>query len=156
MQVMFEKMPGGYLVPVGEDAEMYVASLKVGAGVRLDVTKVRNPRFHRKALKLIRIGFEMWVPDGAPVDGIQPAKDFDSFRERVLILAGHCDMVFSPDGAGFTLKARSIAFASCGEMEFQKVYKNILEVVWERIMKQADYRSPEELDEVVNKLLQFT
>jgi hypothetical protein len=155
MQVMFEKLPGGYLRPVGEDAEMYVASLKVGAGVRLDVTKVRNPGFHRKCLKLLRVGFEMWVPDGAPVDGIVPAKDFESFRERVLILAGHCDMVFQLDGS-FTLKARSIAFANCGEYEFQKVYKNVLDVVWERIMKQANYRTPEELDEVVNQLLSFT
>jgi len=156
MQVMFEKVPGGYLRPVGEDAEMYVASLKVGAGVRMDVTKVRNPMFHRKCLKLIRVGFETWTPDGAPVDGIIPAKDFESFRERVLIMAGHCDMVFTPDGSGFTLKARSIAFASCGEYEFQKVYRNILDVVWERIMKQANYRSPQELDDVVNQLLSFT
>ena len=155
MQVMFEKLPGGYLRPVGEDAEAYVASLKPGAGIKVDVTKVRNPRFHRKCLKLIRTAFELWVPDGAPVDGIIPAKDFDSFRERVLILAGHADMVFQLDGS-FTLKARSIAFANCGEFEFQKVYRNVLDVVWERIMKQANYRSPEEVDAVVNQLLQFT
>jgi hypothetical protein len=155
MQVLFEKVPGGWLRPVGEDAEAYVASLKPGAGIKVDVTKVRNPGFHRKCLKLIRTAFELWVPAGEPVDGIIPAKDFESFRERVLILAGHCDVVWNLDGT-FTHKARSIAFANCGEYEFQKVYRNVLDVVWERVMKQANYRSPEEVDAVVNQLLQYT
>lgn len=155
MQAMFQKLPGGYLAPVGEDAELFVASLKLGAGVKVDVTKVRNIGFHRKAMKLLRVGFEMWVPDGMEVDGIIPAKDFDSFRERILILAGHCDATYEL-GGGITFKARSIAFASCGELEFQKVYKSILDVVWERIMKHANYRTPQELDSVVNQLLSFS
>lgn len=155
MQAMFRKLPGGYLEPVGEDAELFVASLKLGAGVKFEVTKVRNIGFHRKAMKLLRVGFEMWVPDGVAIDGIIPAKDFDSFRERILILAGHCDATYEVDG-GISFKARSISFASCSELEFRKVYQAILDVVWERIMKQANYRTAEELDGVVNKLLAFT
>jgi hypothetical protein len=146
MQAFFEKLPGGYLAPVGEEAELFVAGLKQGAGVKLDVTKVRNVRFHKKALKLIRTGFEAWNPD---------AKDFETFRKNVLILAGHCDPVFKLDST-FTLKARSIAFASCSELEFQRVYKCILDVIWERIMKDHHYRTPAELDAVINQLLSFT
>jgi len=156
---MFEKMPGGYLRPLGEDAELYVAGIKIGGGIKLDVTKVRNARFHRKAMKLLRVGFEHWNPDSSPdavrIDGMVAAKDFDTFRERVMILAGHCDTVFQLDGS-FTLKARSISFASCSELEFQKVYARVLDVIWERIMRDHQYRTPAELDAVVNQLLHFT
>lgn len=159
MQAFFEKLPGGYLAPVGEEAELFVAGLKQGAGIKLDVTKVRNVRFHKKALKLIRTGFEHWNPEASPdavrIDGIVAAKDFETFRKNVLILAGHCDNVFKLDGS-FTFKARSIAFASCSELEFQRVYKSILDVIWERIMKDHQYRTPAELDAVINQLLSFT
>jgi hypothetical protein len=159
MQAFFEKLPGGYLAPVGEEAELFVAGLKQGAGVKLDVTKVRNIRFHKKVLKLIRTGFEYWSPDASPdavrIDGIVAAKDFETFRKNVLILAGHCDTVFKLDGS-FTFKARSIAFPNCSELEFQRVYKCILDVIWERIMKDHHYRTPAELDAVINQLLSFT
>lgn len=159
MRAMFRKLPGGYLEPVGDDAELFAASLKAGQGMWVDVTKVRNIKFHRKALKLLRVGFEHWNPDAAPdvlrIDGMVPAKDFESFREKILILAGHCDAVFNLEG-GFTFKVRSIAFANCSELEFQKIYKNILDVVWERIMQHHKYRTQEELDNVVNQLLSFT
>lgn len=159
MQVIFEKLPGGLLRPLGEEAEQFVAGIKQGAGIKLDVTKVRNLRFHKKALKLIRVGFEHWNPDASPdavrIDGIVAAKDFETFRKNVLILAGHCDTVFKLDGS-FTFKARSIAFATCSELEFQLVYKRILDVVWERIMKDHHYRTPAELDAVVNQLLSFS
>jgi len=159
MHAIFEKLPGGLLRPVDEAAELFVAGVKVGAGVKVDVTKVRNLRFHRKALKLIRTGFEHWNPDAAPdavrIDGMVPAKDFESFREKILILAGHCDVVFALDGS-FTFKARSISFANCPELEFQRIYKSILDVVWDRIMQHANYRNPAELDAVVNQLLTFT
>lgn len=157
-RAMFVKRPGGYLEPIGEDAEHLAASMKVGHGLWFEVTKVRNPRFHNKMLKLIRVGYEHWNPDAAPdvqrVDGIVPMKDFESFRKKILILAGHCDQVFDLDGT-FTLEAKSIAFASCSELEFQKVYKNVLDVVWERIMKHTNYRTRAELDNVVNQLMSF-
>lgn len=158
MRALFKKLPGGYLEPVGEDAEQFAASLKVGQGMWVDVTKCRNPRFHNKVLKLIRIGYEHWNPDAAPdverIDGIVPMKDFESFRKKILILAGHCDAFYDLDGR-VSFEAKSIAFANCGELEFQKIYKNILDVVWERVMQHCKYRTPEELDNVVNELLSF-
>ena len=159
MDAMFEKLPGGLLRAVGEDAELFVAGLKQGVGVKVSVTKVRNIGFHKKVMKLLRVGFESWDPDAAPdalrVGGIVAAKDFETFRKMILILAGHCDAVFKLDSS-FTYKARSIAFNNCDELEFQRVYQNVLNVVWERVMKDAHYRTPQELDNVVNQLLSFT
>lgn len=159
MRCLFRKLPGGYLEPVGEDAELFAANLKVGEGMWVDVSKVRNPRFHAKVLKLLRVAFEHWNPDAAPeverIDGIVPCKDFESFRKKVLILAGHCDAVYDVESGKVVYEARSISFSKCKELEFQKIYKSILDVVWERIMKHAKYRNQEELDNVVNQLLSF-
>lgn len=158
MGVLFVKLPGGYLAPVGEDAEQFIAGVKVGDSINVEVTKPRNSRFHRKALKLLRVAFEHWTPDAAPdamrVDGIIPAKDFESFRSKILILAGHCTVVYRLDGS-FTYKARSISFAKCKQIEFEAVYKRMLDVVWERIGQHVNYRTPQEMDSVVNTLLTF-
>lgn len=158
MAVLFVKRPGGYLEPVDDAAELFIAGVKVGDCISVEVVKPRNSRFHRKVLKLLRVAFEHWTPDAAPdalrVEGMVPAKDFDSFRHMVLVLAGHCTTVYKLDGS-FTFKARSISFAKCTQLQFEAVYKRILDVVWERVGKHAHYRTPAEMDSVVNKLLSF-
>ena len=69
-------------------------------------------------------------------------------------MAGHYDAVFSIDGyVRFT--AKSISFARMDEGEFSKVYQAVLNVVWEKILRQANYKSPEEVEEIVNKLLAY-
>lgn len=157
-RVMFRKLAGGYLVPVGEDAEQFVSRIKVGDGMWVDATRARNLRFHAKALKLMRIAYEHWHPDAAPdverIDGIVPCKDFESFRKTVLVIAGHCTAHYDLDGR-VSFEAKSISFANCDELEFQRVYRSILAVVWERVMKHYQYRTAGELDGVINQLLAF-
>ncbi len=69
------------------------------AGEMFDLETVfpRNPKFHRKMFALLSVGFDSWEPDrkrfnynGRPIE-----KNFERFREQVLILAGHYDQVFS-------------------------------------------------------------
>lgn len=157
-RVMFRKLAGGYFEPVGEDAELFVSRIAVGQGMWVEATKARNVRFHNKVLKLIRIAFDHWNPDAAPdverIDGIVPCKDFESFRKKILVLAGHCTAHYDLDGR-VSFEAMSISFANCDELEFQRVYRRILDVVWERVMKHTQYRTPAELDGVINQLLSF-
>ncbi|EKA4351133.1 DUF1367 family protein, partial [Salmonella enterica subsp. enterica serovar Kentucky] len=51
-------------------------------------------------------------------------------------------------------RAKSIAFASMDETEFQQVYKAVLNVLWNWILFHK-FSSPEEVENVAAHLLEF-
>lgn len=155
MKCVFERGRGEVLIPVDDNALAFVRAIKTGSGVTVDVKRARNIKFHRLFFSLMNLAFDMWEP---PKDreyrGMAIQKNFDRFREDVLILAGHYDASYSIDG-GVQLRAKSIAFANCDEDEFKAVYSSVLNVVWERIFKQANFRSKDEVENIVNNLLAY-
>jgi chemotaxis signal transduction protein len=48
-----------------------------------------------------------------------------------------------------------LSIAKCDGVTFARVYKSAIAVVWDRVLKHANYRSPEEVDRVVNELLTY-
>ncbi len=154
MKCLFTKIQGGLLVPADDNAQKLVESIKLGACLSVEATRTRNYRFHKKFFSLLNLAFDVWSPEGKEHKGEPIQKNFDRFREDILIMAGHYDAVFSIDGyVRFT--AKSISFARMDEDEFSKVYQAVLNVVWEKILRQANYKSPEEVEEIVNKLLAY-
>jgi hypothetical protein len=155
VKAIFQRVKGNLLAPFDAEAEKFIASLKLGTGVGIEATKIRNYKFHKKFFKLLTLAFDMWEP---PVDktykGEPIGKEFESFREDILILAGHCEAIYRLDGA-MKLKAKSISFASCDEFEFNDVYAAVLRVVWEKILRHAKFASEQEVEQVVNQLLAF-
>lgn len=158
MQAVFAKAQGQTLVPVDDNAARLVRSLKLGAGISVEASRMRNVRFHRKFFALLRLAFDSWEPQAADFDMMRSgavvpvAKDFESFREHVLILAGHCDATYGADGS-VRLKAKSIAFENLDDFEFEEIYKRVVDVVWERVLRHARYRSPAAADQVVMQKL---
>jgi hypothetical protein len=153
-RLWFEKH-NGVLLPVDHASIQFLATLKKGHGVALDVKAARNVKFHRKLFALLNLAFEVWQPnEDLRFDGISVRKDFESFRKMVLILAGHADVSYGLDGA-VHFEARSISFAQCDELSFAPVYKAVLDVVWERILKFGRYRSLAEVESVASRLLGF-
>lgn len=155
MKAMFQKVKGNLLAPVDPSAEKFLAGLKLGDGANVEVTKARNVRFHRKFFALLQLAFDVWEP---PADrtykGETIGKEFESFREDILILAGHREANFGIDGA-VKFKAKSISFAKCDEYEFNDVYASVLKVVWDKILRHAQFASEQEVEQVVNQLLAF-
>lgn len=145
----------GMLVPADEDSERFVAAIPAGGGLEVDAKARRNVRFHRKYFALLRLVFDSWEPSAEPDERISAVKSFDGFREQVLILAGHCDAVFNLDGT-FRLVAKSISFEALGEEGFSSLYPRTLDVVWDLVMRQRRYRSVDELDETVNRIISFS
>lgn len=155
MKAIFEKGPGDVLIPVDPEAVKLVASTKLGEGFTVEVKKARNIKFHRLFFALLNFAFEMWDPPAEREFRGQPIqKNFERFREEVLILAGHYEPTYSVDGS-LKLQAKSIAFANCDEHEFRGVYSAVLDVVWERIFRQAQFRSREEVEAIVGQLLAY-
>lgn len=155
MLAYFARERGDILLPVCPNAERFVASLKTGYGVKVEVKRARNIRFHNKFFKLLRLGFEHWEPNpDLRRDGVSVVKDFDAFRENVLILAGHSEAVFNLDGT-FVLHAKSIDFESCDDFEMENVYEAVLQVLESRILSQVNYRSRRDVDFVIRQLMSF-
>jgi hypothetical protein len=155
VKCIFEKGPGDVLVAVDENAKKLVASVALGEGFSVEAKKARNIKFHRLFFALLNFAFEMWdPPEDRQFRGQPIQKNFERFREEVLILAGHYDPVYSLDGS-LKLEAKSIAFANCDEHEFREVYGAVLNVVWDRVFRGAHFRSKDEVEEVVRQLLAY-
>lgn len=155
MKCLFAKGQGNVLVPAEPNAEDLVASVKVGDGLFLDAKKARNIGHHRKFFSLLQLAFDIWEPAGEKKwKGEDVRKDFERFREDITILAGHYTAVYGVDGS-VRLIANSISFANCDEHEFSKIYNSVLDVVWERILKGAKFRSKEEVDRIVMELMAY-
>ncbi|ECA3524565.1 DUF1367 family protein [Salmonella enterica subsp. enterica] len=86
-------------------------------------------------------------------NGISLCKSFDAYRAWVTVKAGFYTGHFYPDGSRGR-RAKSIAFASMDETEFQQVYKAVLNVLWNWILFRK-FSSPEEVENVAAHLLEF-
>ncbi len=150
-------MPSIYLRKVGFDALRVedetgaeeLQRVKLGAVIKVEWVQPRNYRFLKKFMAMLRLGFDAWEPKGG--DAIVLEKNFDSFREQAIILAGFVDATYSITG-DVTLRAKSISFGSMREEEFQAVYDKVATVLLERVL--VTYRRSD-LDRVVDELMRF-
>lgn len=115
----------------------------------------RNGKFHRKMFALLRVGFDAWEPDRKrfSYNGKAIEKNFDRFREQVLIMSGHYDQVFSLHGDKMELVAKSINYASMDDTEFEAVYSTVIDVLLSEVCTR--YAGRAELDSVVEKVIGF-
>jgi uncharacterized protein DUF1367 len=116
----------------------------------------RSHKFHRKFFKMLRHAFDHWDPQegrkrltyrGKPI-----AKDFDAFREQVLILAGFYVQTFDLRTGKMQLRAKSIAYEKLDDDEFAVVYNAVFTVLLEHVLNNY---SPDDLDQVVSELERF-
>lgn len=120
-----------------------------GQIVNIEASFPRNLKFHRKFFALLNLGFEAWQP-ATKFKGMEIAKDFDQFRSDVTILAGFYEQTFTLDGA-MSLKAKSIAFGSMEEPEFEALYSAVVNVLLQRVL--TTYEDRAQLDAVVDQIL---
>lgn len=154
--LLFQKGHGGILIPADAAAQEFVTPIKLGADVWGEFRRARNAKFHRKFFALLDLAFETWEPvagaseyRGKPIE-----KNKERFRAEILILSGHYDAVYSIKG-DVRLIPKSISFTSIDDVEFERVYRGVLNVVWAQIMKNSRYSSPNEVDNIVNRLIGF-
>lgn len=141
---------------LGEDARKAwrkfwgrVVNMDPGELIQVEMVFSRNPLFHRKFFALLNIGFECWEPalthNGQPVE-----KNFDQFREDVIILAGFYEQTWNLDGV-MTVRAQSISFARMDDAAFEKVYSAVADVLLARVL--GLYKDRAEVDAVVDKIV---
>lgn len=86
-------------------------------------------------------------------NGISLCKSFDAYRAWVIVEAGHFDAIELPDG---TLRKhpRSISFSNMDEIEFQRLYKAALDVLWRWVLSKS-FSTQSEAENVAAQLMNF-
>lgn len=145
------KTAGGQLAPADQAAVDALGKLKLGATVAVSMRQPRNIAHHRKLFALLNVAYESWEPEGKLYKGEPVAKNFDQFRNDVVVLAGYYDTTVTMRG-DVRLIAKSISFASMGQDEFTALYDAVANVILSRVLRNY---TREDLDTVVEKILGF-
>jgi len=142
---------GNGLVPsTAQDSEA-LGVLKLGEQVRARITRPRNLLFHRKFFAMLNVGFDAFTPLVTEYQGHPVQKNFERFRQDVIIAAGYYDIVPAINGEARAI-AKSISFGKMPEGEFQELYSRVADVLLQRILKNYNR---EDLDRVVDDILGF-
>lgn len=105
------------LVPLyGSDFEEK-KKLKLGETYKVKVTKPRNSKFHRKFFALLNMAFQ----------NQDHYDNFEKFRFVMTMKAGLFEVIETDKGQVFMPK--SISFASMDDVEFEKLYKSMVNEV---------------------------
>ena len=86
-------------------------------------------------------------------NGISLCKSYEAYRAWVIVEAGHYDTIKLPDGS-LRKHPRSISFANMGEIEFQQLYKAVLDVLWRWILSKP-FRTQDEAENAAAQLMSF-
>ncbi|MCL2076336.1 MAG: DUF1367 family protein [Betaproteobacteria bacterium] len=156
MEALCLKTPSGSLAPADEAAREFIAKLKTMETVRVEIKRVRNLKFHKKMFALFKLAFDAWEPEGVGNEykGQIIAKDFERFRKDIIIVAGFYKTTVNLRGE-VRYEAESLSFGSMSETRFGEVFKAVLNVVWERILKLQGYQDTAHVERIIEELLRF-
>lgn len=152
MDVDLIKTPAASLVPSLERDRQKLERIKAGEIVTVTLKVRRKAKFLRKFFALLEYAFDIWEPEVALYKGQRVRKDFDQFREDLIVLAGFYTTTICLDGR-LKLKAKSISFdAMPEEEEFARLYHGVAQVILDKVL--TNY-TRDELDEQVSRVLGF-
>ena len=151
MKAYMIKLPGGLLRPDDEESAEAIKKLPPGTPIAVEWKQPRNYRFHKKFFAMLKVGFDAWEPTEIEHKGHPVQKNFDRFREDVIIAAGFGEIVYNIRGEA-RARAKSISFSSMTEEEFEKLYNAAADVLLKNILH--NYKR-EDLDAVIQELTGF-
>jgi hypothetical protein len=117
------------------------SGLAVGEVIRVQWSRPRNARLHRKFFALLGVCFDHQDRYVTP----------EQFRHVVQIELGWADPVISESGDVHWIP-RSLSFAKMDQAEFDRLYSQTLDLMIARHVKGAD---PRELDAAAERVLGF-
>ncbi len=155
------------LEPYGDDTIQRFEKVRLGALIRVDIKqpKKERDRDQRRFFAMINFAYQYWEPDmdairdqlqaqGLDPDLAEGIKNKDRFREDILVLAGHNEMVLGTDGQTH-LVAKSISYDKCSDEVFAEVYRASYEVVWNLVMKRVEGFDRQKFEQAVSEALSF-
>jgi hypothetical protein len=152
MEIVLAKAANGSLVPVDPQGVEAIAKMKLGQGVKVQMTRHNNVKFHRKIFALANLAYEAWTPVAKEHKGVPIEKNFDQFREDITILAGFYETRVRVNGETRYI-AKSWSFSSMPDDEKDRLYNSIINVILKHVL--TNY-TRDDLDNVVEQVLRFT
>lgn len=155
------KLPDGSLRGMSEADQLAykrfksrLSNLEEGELCSIEAKLPRNSRFHRKFFAMLNLGFDAWEPQRKhkSYKGREVQKNFERFRNDVLIAAGFYEQTFSLDGK-LKLEAQSISFSKMEQPEFEEVYNRCLDVLLQDVL--STYAGREEVNQIIERMLSF-
>jgi len=154
-EMFLQKTPNACLVATTDEDREILNAWKIGDTIRCKVSKLRNPKFHRKYFALLNYAFEYWEPpeSGIEINGehIQAEKNFDRFRKDVAIGCGFYTLVVNIKNE-VRAEAKSISFSSMDDIEFGQLYDKTISYLVRSALRN---HTAEDVENVVNNLLEF-
>lgn len=151
MKTLLIKTGSNTLSPANIEEAEKLKKIKVGRVIEVELTQKRNYEFHKKFFAMLGIGFDAFEPAQQEYNGIPAQKNFERFREDVVIAAGFYDLVYDIKGNA-KAKAHSISFGSMDQGKFEKVYNGCCNALLQQVLKNY---TREDLDRVVDELIRF-
>lgn len=87
--------------------------------IEFEFKKVRNYKFHKKFFALINLVF----------DNQEIYNNIEHLRKELIIASGHYDLIFDLETGQQKKEAQSIKFSSMDEIEFNKLYSDVLKII---------------------------
>ena len=155
MNLTLVKNLAGHLAPASEEDRAEMAKLKLGGIVECQITRKRNPAFHRKMMALFTVAYEAWTETPLTIEykGQRVMPNMTRFRKDLTVLAGYYEPVYNLRGE-LRLEATSISFAAMDEDEFERLFSATIQVVLTRILGAQGY-TEDSLRKHVERVLAF-
>lgn len=139
------------LVPFGEEAEAWFNKQPIGSAMHGTITKIRNPRFHRKFFAMLNVAFKNYEWPKVETNYGRVTVSFDLFRDFVICKAGHYEAALTPLGE-VRVRPKSIAWDQMDEDEFQKLYSDVLDHI---LMNYLDRWTGHDMEAAIQRMYGF-
>ena len=126
-------------------AEENLKRFKPGDTVSCEIKKVRNPKFHKKYMKMLSVAY------GNIKEGLS-YPNFDAFRADVACAAGFCDEKIGISGKPIRI-AKSISYSNMDELEFEDLYNRSIDVILLHVLPVGTNK--QDFENAVNEILGF-
>ncbi|MFC1186425.1 DUF1367 family protein [Pasteurella multocida] len=126
------KAAGGTFVASDEMYLPELQSFKNGEIYEVEIKRPRNPAFHRKVFAFFKFCFEHWSAENTELEFLSEAKQFDTFRKNLTVLAGFREVTYTIDGR-VRVEAQSLSFGNMKQDEFEQCYKALINAALKHI-----------------------
>ena len=126
MKLYLIKTNEGFKCCTDQDQEVR-RKLKLGQVYEVSIKVARNYKFHKKYFALINLTWEYQN------ENIQQLynNNIEAFRKTIEIAAGHFEPIWNIKANEWQQAPKSISFATMDNLEFQTLYDNVKNVIYE-------------------------
>ena len=120
---------GGVLAPFDTETEEWLERKPDGKYFECEIKTPRNYKFHKKLFALLNIAYPYWAPPEFDTELGKVTADKGTFREKVLIQAGHWKYTIDYKNR-LQIVADSISYDRLPTDDlFEKVYNDVVDVI---------------------------